>query len=150
MGPGRILTISMLAALAFWCTETLLHRFIFEPYEFLWWPSSGNELWMRWVVVALIIAIGIEAERVRRANYRVEQQKRKIFDATLRSTQHVLNNLMNQMQLVFYEADQDAPLSQETRQVLEAALRDSKEQIQKLGALKNLNADAIEHSISDR
>ena len=122
MGPGRILIISLMAALAFWCTETLLHTYFFEPFEFQLWPKSANELWMRWIVVALIIGVGIEAERVRRANRRAEQQKRKIFDATLRSTQHVLNNLMNQMQLVFYETDHDAPLSAETRQVLEDAL----------------------------
>ncbi len=124
-----------------------MHTFVFPPFHFELWPSNSNELWMRTLIFLLIMAVGLEAERVHRVKLRIEKQKREVFDATMHSTQHVLNNLMNQMQLVFVEAEGGTGLSEETLAVLRNAIIESRDQVRKLGELRELDADSIEHAV---
>lgn len=147
MRTNRILISSIIVAFIFWVLETLMDTCVFPPFELHLWPSTSNELWMRLLVFVLIVGLGIEAERLHRITQRVEAQKREIFEATLHSTQHLLNNLTNQMQLVFVEGGQGAPLSEATPGFLRDAIAQSREQVRKLGELRSLDPETIEHAV---
>ena len=59
--------IGVIAAILFWLLETILDAYVFEPEPFLLelFPlHEPAELWMRFVVVALLIAFGLYANKI--------------------------------------------------------------------------------------
>lgn len=56
---------------------------------------------MRMLVIVLLIGIGLVGDNRADKIDAAEREKREIYVATASSTQHVLNNLLNQLQLVF-------------------------------------------------
>ena len=73
-----------------------------------------------------------------------------MFVATVRSTQHILNNLMNQLQLAFYDMEKEHCLESETRQLLERSIREGKEQVRRLSDVSDISRESIEKSVEPR
>ena len=146
MKHRKISIYAVILSLIFWLAESVIHRFIFsEAFELI--PSDLNELWMRLVIVVLIIGIGLFAESQANKIVAAESEKLEIFVATVSSAQHILNNLLNQLQLIIYDVDKADKLSDETRTHLEQSIRESKEHIDKLSAVVELNAETIKESV---
>jgi len=110
-------------------------------------PSDQNEFWMRLLIIALIIGFGFFADNRARLIRKSEQEKHAVYVATVRSTQHILNNLMNQMQLAFLDLEREECLESETRQLLERSIRESKEQVQRLSSVTEVTSESIEDSV---
>jgi hypothetical protein len=51
------------------------------------------------------------------------------------------------LQLIFFDVDKDHKLSDQTRTHLEQSIRESKEQIDKLSAVAELDAETIKESV---
>ena len=146
MKHRKISIYAVILSLIFWLVESVIHRFIFsEAFELI--PSDLNELWMRLVIVVLIIGFGLFAESQTNKIVAAEIEKHEIFVATVSSAQHILNNLLNQLQLIIYDVDKADKLSDETRTQLEQSIRESKEHIDKLSAVVELNAETIKESV---
>ena len=75
---------------------------------------------------------------------------RQIFIATVSSTQHILNNLLNQIQVVFLKMDDEYRVDAETRDMLKQSPRDAQAQVQKLSAVAELNEEAIKESVAPK
>ncbi len=105
---------------------------------------------MRSLIIVLLIIIGVVGDSRANRIDAAEREKREIFLATVSSTQHVLNNLLNQMQLVFLEASKTHKLSDETRKLLEQSIREGKEQIDKLSSVTKMNGQTIEESVQPK
>jgi len=134
-------------SLIFWLSDSLIHRFIYKEETFELVPTDVNELWMRTLIIVLLIIIGLVGDSRAKRIDDTERAKREIFLATVSSTQHVLNNLLNQMQLVFLDASKTHKLSDETRKLLEQSIKESKEQVDKLSSVTKLDAKTIKKSV---
>jgi predicted Zn-dependent peptidase len=144
----RKITISVvIVSLIFWLAESFIHRFIYKEESFELAPANADELWMRILIVALLLIIGLVGDSRANRIAATEREKREIFLATVSSTQHVLNNLLNQMQLVFLEAGTTRTLSDETRKLLEQSIKEGKEQIDKLSSVTEMDEETIKNSV---
>jgi hypothetical protein len=139
--------IICIAAALYWAAEALLHIFVFSDPESGFFPTDINELWMRSAIVVLMILFGIYADIQTRNLLAKEEEKRDVFVATVSSTQHILNNLLNQLQLALVDTDETGALDEETRKLLKQALVEGKEQVIRLSSVTDLEGAAIRKSI---
>jgi len=138
--------ISIVAAL-YWVAEALLHEFIFKDPDSAFFPTNINELWMRSAIVVLMILFGVYIDIQTRKLLAKEEEKREVFFATVSSTQHILNNLLNQLQIALVNANGTSALDDETRKLLKQALVESKEQVMRLSSVTELDRASIRKSI---
>lgn len=134
-------------ALLYWFGESVIHRFVYAEEFFEIVPSDVNEIWMRLLIIVLIIGFGFFADNRARKIKRTEQEKHQVYVATVRSSQHILNNLMNQMQLAFLDLDKEHCLENETRKLLERSIRESKQQVERLSSVSDISSESIEDSV---
>jgi hypothetical protein len=148
---NRRMTIMALAvATLYWIAESMVHRFVFEEDAFELIPLNFNELWMRVLIVVLMICFGVFGDAWSRRLVAKEDEKRQIFIATVSSTQHILNNLLNQIQVVFLKMDDEYRVDAETRDMLKQSLRDAQTQVQKLSAVTELDEEVIKGSVAPK
>ena len=78
-----------------------LHYFVYDEPGLELIPDDFNELWMRLVIVCLIVLFGLYADAVTRKRMIQEKQLAalKTYNSMIYATHHILNNLLNQMQL---------------------------------------------------
>jgi hypothetical protein len=137
-------------AFLYWFAESVIHRFVYAEEFFEVVPSDVNEFWMRLLIVVLIISFGLFADNRARKIKASEQEKHAVFVATVRSTQHILNNLMNQLQLVFFDLEKEHCLESETKTLLEKSIREGKEQVERLSSVSDISSESIEDSVRPR
>jgi hypothetical protein len=95
----------------------------------------------------LIAGYGIFADNRARKIRRKEQEKRDVYLSTVSSTQHILNNLLNQLQLVFFDLDERHDLESETRKLLKRSIEEGKEQVERLSSVTELDSESIQDSV---
>jgi hypothetical protein len=134
-------------ALLYWFVESVIHRFVYAEEFFEVVPSDVNEFWMRLLIVVLIVVFGGFADNRARRIKASEKEKHEVFIATVRSTQHILNNLMNQMQLAFLDLEKEHCLENETTRLLEKSIREGKELVQRLSSVSEISSESIEKSV---
>lgn len=138
---------AVILSLLFWLSDSLIHRFIYSEEAFELIPADVNELWMRALVIVLLLAFGFFADNRANRICAAEQEKVDIFVATIGATQHVLNNLLNEWQLVFMEMEKSGDVSDETWVLLERSIKEGKEQFDKLCSVRTINARTIQESV---
>ena len=147
MRKHRFTLLGIALALFYWIAESLIHRFVYAEDAFEVIPSDTNEIWMRLVIIFLIFGFGVFADDRANKIRRKEAEKREIFLATVRSSQHILNNLLNQMQLALFDSDRRPGLEAETRRLLNRSIKEGKEQVECLSAVTELDSESIEESV---
>ena len=150
MKNRRMIILAIIVAALYWTAESIIHRFVFDEEMFELLPSNFNELWMRVIIVVLMICFGIFGDAWSRRLVAKEDEKRQIFIATVSSTQHILNNLLNQIHVVFLKMDDEYRVDAETRDMLKQSLRDAQAQVQKLSSVRELDEDVIRESVAPK
>jgi len=140
--------ITFVAAL-YWVFESIIHFLVFlDSYPVAFLPTDGNELWMRSGIVVLLLVFGIYADVQTAKLLAKEREKQDIFIATVSSTQHILNNLLNQMQIALLSSDGITSMSDETRKMIKRSLIEGKEQVTRLSSVTELDEATIRKSIA--
>ena len=147
---NKFTVLGIVLALFYWFAESVIHRFVYAEEFFEVVPSDLNELLMRLLIIVLIVSFGLFADNRARKIRDSEQDKHAVFIATVRSTQHILNNLLNQLQLVFFDLEKEHCLESETRTLLEKSIREGKEQVERLSAVSDISSESIEESVRPR
>ena len=141
---------AIILSVMFWLIDSTIHRFIYLENEFEFLPSDINELWMRIVIVLLLIIFGIYADQHTKAMLKKEKEKRIIFNATISSTRHILNNLLNQMQYFKLKADEANAFDAKTNDLYEQSIKEGKELVDKLSSVEELTEKSIKNSVSPK
>jgi hypothetical protein len=147
MQKRRFTILGLALALFYWVAESLIHRFVYFDDAFEVIPSDANEIWMRLIIIVLILGFGIFADNRATKIRQKEAEKREVFLATVRSSQHILNNLLNQMQLALFDSDGRPGLEAETRKLLDRSIKEGKEQVECLSSVTDMDGDSIEESV---
>ena len=147
MRQRRFTIFGVSLAVLYWFAESVIHRYVYAEDFFEIVPSDYNEFWMRVVIIVLIAGFGIFADNRAKKIRRKEQEKRDVYLATVRSTQHILNNLLNQLQLVFFDLDERHELDSKTRKLLKRSIKEGKEQVERLSSVTELNSESIQDSV---
>ena len=102
---NKIFTIAgFVLAFIFWLFESLVHYLIFEESQFEFIPGELNELWMRIFIVLLIMGFGIVADFFIDRIVHKQLEVAHTYSSMIYASRHILNNLLNQMQLFKLEA----------------------------------------------
>jgi len=150
MNDRKFTLLAVGLAILYWLAESVIHRFIYSERVFEIFPSEVNELWMRLLIVVLIVGFGAFADNRARKIEKTRLEKREVFRATVRSTQHILNNLLNQLQLVILDLDDRHVLEDETRRRLERSILEGKQQVERLSSVTDISGKSIEDSVMPR
>ena len=146
----KFTVLGIALALLYWFAESVIHRFVYAEAFFEVVPSDVNEFWMRLLIIVLIVSFGLFADNRARKIRASEHEKHAVYVATVRSTQHILNNLMNQLQLAFLDLEKEHCLESETRKLLEKSIREGKEQVERLSTVSDISSESIEESVKPR
>lgn len=141
---------SILLSIIYWFIESIIHRVIFSEDKFEFIPSDINEFWMRIVIVVLLILFGRYADYQTKSILQKEKEKRIIFHATLSSAQHIINNLLNQMQYFKMKADESSVFDDEVNEMYNHSMKEGKELFDKLCSVEELTENNISDSVHSK
>lgn len=150
MKSRKMTILAVIVASLYWAAESIVHRFVFAEEAFELLPSNINELWMRVTIVVLLVSFGVLGDAWSRRLVTKEDEKRQIYIATVSSAQHILNNLLNQIHVVFLEMDDEYRVDEKTREMLKQSLRDAQAQVVRLSAVTDLDEEAIRDSVAPK
>lgn len=142
--------IALVIAVAFWFFDASVHHFIYSEPQFEFVPSDFNELWMRVLIVLLILLCGILTDvflrRLIAAHRKVEAVR--IYKSMAFATHHILNNLLNQMQLFRMEAMKSEDFDPEMIKLYDNAIDEAAGLVTKLSHLEHITEEDIKSSVA--
>ena len=147
---NRIFTVSAsIIAIIFWFSDALIHYFIYKEPKFEIIPDDFNELWMRIVIIILLILMGIVADYYSKKILIAQKQLEaaRIYDSMIYASHHIINNLLNQMELFKLEAKKSKDFNPEVMQYFDLSIDESKDLLRKLSRIENVTDFDILDSI---
>ena len=140
-------------ALAVLCSILTLMGFYFSPEGGELWKVMTNRalaLFAIWVTALLAIKWKKTIETNVRINFEVEKkrEKEKIFLATLKSSLHITNNLLNQLQFIELEINKNPDFNKKTFALFIKMQTEASSLLEDLSSVKEIEADEIMHSVN--
>jgi hypothetical protein len=141
---------ALLLAVAYWLVEIGVHRFLWHEPDFKLVPEDPDELWMRGLVVLLIVTNGavIDYFSARLAKTRHELKAQEVYGSMLQASYHILNNLLNQMQMFRLEAEESGDFDSKVLASYDTCVAEASHLLQSLSEVEHLNADNIWASVN--
>ncbi|MCW8855054.1 MAG: hypothetical protein OQK76_00985 [Gammaproteobacteria bacterium] len=142
-------SLSISIATLFWLFDSLIHYFIYGEVQLEIIPEDFNELWMRTVIIILLISFGIFADLFSKKLLTKEKQLEalKIYNSMTFATHHILNNLLNQMQLFRMEAQNSKDFNQDIIKQYDDAIKEASNLLSKLSDIESITDTNILASI---
>lgn len=147
MEYNNITVKAIIVSSLYWLLDSTIHVLLFGEDEFEFIPSEMNELWMRSTIVILLILFGLYADKQTKLLLEKEKEKYTIFKATIKSSQHILNNLMNQMSYLKMVADEKGAFNSEDTETYKCSINEGRELVLKLSAVDELTEENIINSV---
>lgn len=165
------------AALVYWAVDSTVDYHLSAAGEFELFPSDFTELWMRLVIFLQFIVLGVVVQRhvwqLAEANDRMlveaahrhaseleaqrasasllrEHEKAEIYRSTVRAAHHILNNLLNQLQLFKIEAESSQDFDQDVLKLYDAVTSEASRLVKQLSDVENVTGQDIESSVQPK
>ena len=178
MNDSKIIVIGNIVAVLFWFADSAIDYLLGAAGTIELIPEEINELWMRCLIVILISGFSFymqrafnKLEKVQRERTEllhekiamqeemikatqeskdqlVELERTKIYKAMLSSTNHVLNNFLNQLQLFELAAQKSSDFPEETLGMFHRCVADTALQVKELGRIEEINEQEIIRSVT--
>lgn len=140
----------MLSAII-WLMDSLLDKFSGPETYFTLTPHDSYELIKRLTIMLIIISVGIYIGRMKckqqQENITMEEEKRRVFLATVFSTQHIMNNFLQEMRYFQMEAENIKDFNEPVKALLDESICNAIEQVKRLSAVTELSEDKIKDSV---
>lgn len=146
------LATALLIASTFWFFDSAIHYILYDESHFEWIPDDFNELWMRVVICALIMLFGLYADYSYRKLINKEKQLEaaEIYRSMVFASHHILNNLLNQMQLFRIEASRCRDFDKDKLKLYDETFNEAKDLIHRLSTIENVSDKNIRASIDPK
>ena len=150
MYKNKYTIVAAVIALMFWFFDALVHYFVYGEARFELIPSDFNELWMRAVIVILLLIIGIYADVTTRNLIIREKELEayRIYTSMVHASRHILNNLLNQMQIIKIEALKSKDFDRDIIKYYDDMFDEAQDLIHKLSEIKNITDEDIRASVA--
>ncbi|MGB5964367.1 MAG: hypothetical protein WBF77_11295 [Sulfurimonadaceae bacterium] len=141
--------IGLAVALIFWFFDSTVHYYVYGEPDFEIIPEDFNELWMRIVIILLLMSFGIFVDYFSKKLVIKEKelQSARIYNSMIYATHHILNNLLNQMQLVKMEAQKSKDFNQDMIKYYDNAIHEATDLIKKLSSVEQITDENIWASV---
>ncbi|MDH5446256.1 MAG: hypothetical protein OEY52_11925 [Gammaproteobacteria bacterium] len=147
MTTHRYFVLTLLMSIVYWILDSGIHWLIYSE-ELNFFPTEANELWMRSLIITLLCSLGFYADYKTKQLLQKEQEKTQVFKATVQSTQHILNNLLNQVLCIQVQLEEKDLLDKDIEQQIKNILHTGTEQVHALSEVKNVSEQSIKQSIA--
>ncbi|MBL1278578.1 MAG: hypothetical protein COB30_021090 [Ectothiorhodospiraceae bacterium] len=133
-------------------SDSIIHYYLYGEKSFEIIPGDFNELWMRGVIVILLVSFGAYVEISTKKLIEKEKQLEAslIYHSIVRASHHILNNLLNQMQLFRMEALNSHSFDKEKIKLYDSAMDEASSLIKQLSEVKNISDENIRASVAPR
>lgn len=144
--------ISIFIAFVFWFFDASVHYFVYGEEQFEYFPEDLNELWMRIVIIVLLILFGIFTDYYSRKLLITHKQLEasRIYTSMMHATHHILNNLLNQMQLFKLEAQKSKDFDKRVIALYDNAIDEASDLIKRLSQVENITEENIWASVDPK
>ena len=143
---------AFLISLVFWFFDASMHYFVYNEAQFELIPKDFDELWMRLVIVILILILGVFADYC--SNKITAKQKQleaaRIYNSMSYAGRHIINNLLNQMQLFKMEALKCNEFDANVIKMYDESINEASDLIKRLSQVENITEDNIWASVKPR
>ena len=144
----KIFTIaSIVVAIIFWFFESAMHYFVHEEPQFEIIPSATNELWMRIIIVLLITLFGILSDYFTNKIIHKQMEVARTYNSMLHVSQHIMNNLLNQMELFKLEALKQEGFDQDVLKLYDNSINEASDLIETLSKVEDISEGHIWGSV---
>lgn len=149
MKKNTFALIGLGVAVLFWLFDSYVHYVVYGEAEFEFIPADLNELWMRIMISVLIVLFGLFADYFTKKLIIKERELKAahVYNSMVYATHHILNNLLNQMQLVKYEAQKSKDFDQDIIKHYDKCINEAKDLIEKLSSVEEITGDNIWASV---
>ena len=130
--------IAIFVAIVFWFIESIIHYFAYGEPTFEIVPSDVDEIWMRSVIVALVVTIGVLADRQNKSD------RRAVYRTMLGATHHILNNFLQKMMRIREAAEDSKDFDKEVLQLYDRIIDETTAQLRELDNISDPSRTAIE------
>jgi hypothetical protein len=87
----------------------------------------------------------IEHEELIQIKIEVQEERLKVFSATMRTVHDIVNNFLNNLQLFRLEAEEKNALEPESLELMESIIQDTTSRLKKLGDLDSISVTQMAH-----
>lgn len=147
MNKHLYVIVSVIIALSYWCIEAAIHFYLFNESTVEIIPDDVNELWMRSSITILILSFGLFADHHSRKLREKEQDKLRVFQATVAASNHILNNYLQQMLFFKLEAMKCEDFSAEILKLFDQTMDSTTAEIRKLESLNDVTESSIHKAV---
>ena len=149
MKKRKYTIITLIIALVFWFMDATIHYFVYNEQQFELLPDDFNELWMRTLIILLIIFFGIYADYSTKKLLIKEKQLEatRIYNSMIYASQHILNNLLNQMLLFKIEALRSKDFDREAIKIYDDTISEARELLERLSQVEHITDENIWASV---
>lgn len=136
--------------LAVICSVMTLLGYYFSPPGGELWKVIFNRtlaLFAIWITAFLAMKWKSYEEELLSANAKIETEKENIYMATIHGAQHILNNLLNQLQLVKMEINKYIDFDKRILKIFDDVLVEASSLMKNLSAVKQVDEETIKQSV---
>ncbi|MDH5232041.1 MAG: hypothetical protein OEZ58_02135 [Gammaproteobacteria bacterium] len=141
---------AFIVAICYWLLDSSIHYVVFTEPAIELIPHDANELWMRIMLFLLLVSFGFYVDHNNKLLRKKELEKQKIFLATVHSSHHIVNNLLNQMQYFQQEAMQSHTFNQEMIELYEQSMREGESLLKRLSEVNDIDETTIINSVTPK
>ena len=138
MKNRQFIFIAFAVAVTFWLLESLIHYTIFDEPQFELIPGDMNELWMRLVIILLILIYGMYASFSIDKVMHKQLEVARMYSSITHSGHHIINNLINQMQLFELEAKRCSDFDKDIIVFYDKAIKEASELADTLAKISDI------------
>ena len=139
-----------LMSLALFCSFLVIIGYFYSPPGSEQWKILTNRalaLFVIWMSAILLSFIQEEKENAIRVEIAAEKDKEKIYLATLSSSQHILNNLLNQLQFIKMEIEH-CDTENGAAEHMDTIIQEGSHLMKKLSNIDHVDAQVIRQSVN--
>ena len=144
--PKRTLSLYLAAI----CSVLTILGFFVSPEGGETWKTVFNRslvILAIWVVAVLTAQWKTIEQRYIRLRNDTEKEKQKIYLATMHGAQHIINNLLNELQLVKLEAEKQPDFDKNVMDYFDSMLDEASKLMQSLSAIEEMDEKIIRESV---
>ncbi len=136
--------------LAVFCSIMVVLGYYFSPAGGEEWKVFLNRMlaiFVIWVTAVLVFMWKAHSKEIIDINNRVAQEKEEIYFATIHGSQHIINNLLNQLQYFRGIIEDHPEFDKDDEKILDEILEEGSLLMNKLSSVENISEESIKSSV---
>ncbi len=139
--------LGLLFIIVYWISDSLLHYWLIDSDHFELIPDDVHELIMRVIIVLIVLGFSLYIDRLILGLKKAQHENLKIYRATISSSRHIINNLLNSMILYQDEASNTKGFDEDILSMFDCSRKEAGALMNKLEAVREINEENITMSV---